>query len=65
MWPTAGVPTGRLPAARGLGDRDTLGLLLRNRPEFHLADTAALLAGATPFSMYNHLITRAAGAPDH
>jgi long-chain acyl-CoA synthetase len=40
-------------AARGLGQRDTLGLLLTNRPEFHLADAAALLLGATPFSMYN------------
>ena len=24
-----------------------------NRPEFHVADAAALLLGATPFSMYN------------
>jgi long-chain acyl-CoA synthetase len=28
-------------------------LLLRNRPEFHVADLGALLAGATPISMYN------------
>ncbi|MFE6925439.1 AMP-dependent synthetase/ligase [Nocardia sp. NPDC057663] len=39
----------------GLGVRrgDTVGLLLSNRPEFHLADAGALLIGATPFSMYN------------
>ncbi|MEV5840175.1 long-chain fatty acid--CoA ligase [Nocardia sp. NPDC052112] len=39
----------------GLGIRrgDTVGLLLSNRPEFHLADAGALLIGATPFSMYN------------
>src|SRR5882757_9400172 len=37
----------------GLSTGDTLGLLLHNRPEFHIADTAALLAGVTPFSMYN------------
>src|SRR4029077_12451577 len=28
-------------------------LLLRNRPEFHVADLAALLTGATPISIYN------------
>jgi long-chain acyl-CoA synthetase len=40
-------------AALGLRHGDTLGLLLSNRPEFHVADAAALLLGATPFSMYN------------
>jgi len=40
-------------ATLGLGQRDTLGLLLSNRPEFHVADAGALLLGATPFSMYN------------
>jgi long-chain acyl-CoA synthetase len=40
-------------AALGLRRGDTLGLLLTNRPEFHIADVAALLLGATPFSMYN------------
>jgi long-chain acyl-CoA synthetase len=40
-------------AALGLGHQQTVGLLLRNRPEFHLADVAALLLGAIPFSMYN------------
>ncbi|MDT5153967.1 MAG: long-chain acyl-CoA synthetase [Mycobacterium sp.] len=40
-------------ASLGLGHGDTLGLLLSNRPEFHVADAGALLLGATPFSMYN------------
>jgi long-chain acyl-CoA synthetase len=41
----------------GLGVRpgDTVGLMLTNRPEFHLVDTAALHLGATPFSIYNTL----------
>ncbi|PRX46534.1 long-subunit acyl-CoA synthetase (AMP-forming) [Prauserella shujinwangii] len=41
----------------GLGVRpgDTVALMLTNRPEFHLADTGALHAGATPFSIYNTL----------
>ena len=60
-------------AAAGLGELrlshgDALGLLLRNRPEFHVADAGALLVGATPFSMYDtsapeqlaHMITDAA-----
>jgi long-chain acyl-CoA synthetase len=37
----------------GVRPGDTVGLLLTNRPEFHVADAAALLLGATPFSMYN------------
>jgi long-subunit acyl-CoA synthetase (AMP-forming) len=40
-------------AAHGLKHGDAMGLLLSNRPEFHIADAAALLIGATPFSMYN------------
>ena len=32
---------------------DTVGIMLTNRPEFHLADTAALHLGAVPFSIYN------------
>ena len=41
----------------GLGVRrgDTVGLMLTNRPEFHLVDTAALHLGAAPFSIYNTL----------
>ncbi|WP_029117581.1 long-chain fatty acid--CoA ligase [Mycobacterium sp. URHB0044] len=40
-------------SALGLGHQQTIGLLLANRPEFYLVDTAALLLGAVPFSMYN------------
>ncbi|AQA25014.1 AMP-binding enzyme family protein [Rhodococcus sp. MTM3W5.2] len=42
-------------AKLGVRHRDTVGLMLTNRPEFHLLDTAALHAGATPFSVYNML----------
>jgi long-subunit acyl-CoA synthetase (AMP-forming) len=40
-------------AGLGIGRGDTVGLMLLNRPEFHLVDTAALMLGATPFSIYN------------
>jgi long-chain acyl-CoA synthetase len=40
-------------AAHGVGRGDTVGLMLANRPEGHLLDTAALHLGATPFSIYN------------
>ena len=40
-------------AALGLKRGDTVALMLTNRPEFHLIDTAALHVGATPFSVYN------------
>jgi long-chain acyl-CoA synthetase len=36
----------------GLRRGDTLALMLGNRPEFHVADLAAVLLGATPFSIY-------------
>ncbi|MBF6209941.1 long-chain fatty acid--CoA ligase [Nocardia puris] len=39
--------------ALGLRSGDTVALMLTNRPEFHLCDTAVLHAGATPFSVYN------------
>jgi long-chain acyl-CoA synthetase len=39
--------------ALGVGRRDTVGLMLTNRPEFHLLDAAAMHLGATPFSLYN------------
>jgi long-chain acyl-CoA synthetase len=39
----------------GVRHGDTVALMLTNRPEFHLVDTAALHAGATPFSIYNTL----------
>jgi long-chain acyl-CoA synthetase len=37
----------------GVGRGDTVGIMLTNRPEFHLLDAAALHVGATPFSIYN------------
>jgi long-chain acyl-CoA synthetase len=40
-------------ASLGVGRGDTVGIMLANRPEFHLIDTAALHLGATPFSVYN------------
>ena len=43
----AGSP--RSASARG----DTLALMLANRPEFHLCDLAAMMLGATPFSIYS------------
>jgi long-subunit acyl-CoA synthetase (AMP-forming) len=39
--------------AIGVKPGDTVGLMLVNRPEFHVLDTAALHIGATPFSIYN------------
>ena len=39
--------------AYGVSPGDTVGLMLANRPEFHLIDGAAMLMGATPFSVYN------------
>jgi long-subunit acyl-CoA synthetase (AMP-forming) len=38
----------RLGVRRG----DTVALMIGNRPEFHLADLAAMTLGATPFSIY-------------
>jgi long-chain acyl-CoA synthetase len=42
-------------AALGVGRGDTVALMMVNRPEFHLCDTAVLHLGATPFSIYNTL----------
>jgi long-subunit acyl-CoA synthetase (AMP-forming) len=39
----------------GLKRGQTYALMLTNRPEFHIADTAALSLGATPFSLYQTL----------
>ncbi len=39
--------------ALGVRRGDAVGLMMVNRPEFHLIDTAALHLGATPFSIYN------------
>jgi long-subunit acyl-CoA synthetase (AMP-forming) len=40
-------------ASLGVGEGDTVALLLGNRPEFHLVDIAAIHLGATPFSVYH------------
>ncbi len=37
----------------GVRRGDTVALMLTNRPEFNLADVAAMHLGATPFSVYN------------
>ena len=37
----------------GVRRGDRVVLMMRNRPEFHVADLAALLVGATPVSIYN------------
>jgi long-chain acyl-CoA synthetase len=39
--------------ALGLRHGGTLALMMRNRPEFHIVDAAAMLLGAAPFSLYN------------
>ena len=40
-------------SALGVERGHTVGLMLRNRPEFHLADTAVMHLGAIAFSIYN------------
>lgn len=40
-------------ASLGVKRGDTLALMLSNRPEFHIGDLAAMMLGATPFSIYN------------
>jgi long-chain acyl-CoA synthetase len=39
--------------ALGVGPGDRVVMLVGNRPEFHVADVAVLLLGATPISIYN------------
>jgi long-subunit acyl-CoA synthetase (AMP-forming) len=39
-------------AALGVGRGDTVAIMLTNRPEFHIADLAVAMLGATPFSIY-------------
>jgi long-subunit acyl-CoA synthetase (AMP-forming) len=39
-------------AGLGVGRGDSVALMLGNRPEFHIADLAAMTLGATPFSIY-------------
>jgi len=40
-------------AGLGVERGDRVALMLTNRPEFHLVDTAAMHLGAVPFSIYN------------
>jgi long-subunit acyl-CoA synthetase (AMP-forming) len=40
-------------AKLGVGRGDSVALMLSNRPEFHICDLAAMMLGATPFSIYN------------
>ena len=40
-------------AELGVSRGDRVVLMMRNRPEFHIADIAVLLLGATPISIYN------------
>jgi long-chain acyl-CoA synthetase len=40
-------------AKLGLARGETIALMLSNRPEFHICDLAAMMLGATPFSIYN------------
>ena len=55
-------------AALGVTRGDTVALMLSNRPEFQIVDSAAMHLGATPFSIYNtypaeqaaHLLTNSA-----
>jgi long-subunit acyl-CoA synthetase (AMP-forming) len=42
-------------ASLGVAHGDTVGLMMTNRPEFHVIDTGVLHTGATPFSIYNTL----------
>jgi long-chain acyl-CoA synthetase len=37
----------------GVEKGDRVALMMRNRPEFHVADMATLMLGATPYSIYN------------
>ncbi len=39
-------------AQLGVGRGDCVAIMLANRPEFHLVDLAAVMLGATPFSIY-------------
>jgi long-chain acyl-CoA synthetase len=57
-WTWAEVADRALRAASalrhlGVRPRDRVVLMMRNRPEFYVADLACVLAGATPVSIYN------------
>ena len=49
------APAGSRPGSQslGVGRGDRVVLMMRNRPEFHVADMAVLLVGGTPISIYN------------
>ena len=50
-------------AKLGLRRGETLALMLRNRPEFHLCDLAGMMLGAAPFSIYTTYTRRADRLP--
>lgn len=55
-WREYGDAVARVAAALrdlGVGRGDRVVLMMRNRPEFHVADTATTVLGATPISIYN------------
>jgi len=55
-WADYGDQAARFAGALGdlgVGHGDRVVLMMRNRPEFHIADVASMLVGATPVSIYN------------
>jgi long-subunit acyl-CoA synthetase (AMP-forming) len=57
-WGEYAARVARIAAALhrlGVGHGDTVALMMTNRPEFNLCDTAAMHLGAAPFSVYNTL----------
>jgi long-chain acyl-CoA synthetase len=55
-WSDYAERAGRLAASLrelGVSRGDRVVLMMRNRPEFHVADVAIMLLGATPISIYN------------
>ncbi|HLM85379.1 MAG TPA: AMP-dependent synthetase/ligase [Solirubrobacteraceae bacterium] len=57
-WREYAARVGRIAAgleALGVGRGDAVALMMLNRPEFALADCAAMHLGAAPFSIYNTL----------
>ena len=55
-WSDYAEQVGRCAAALrdlGVAHGDRVVLMMRNRPEFHVADTAVVMLGATPISIYN------------
>src|SRR5882757_1503204 len=55
-WADYGERAARVAAGLrrlGLARGELVAILCRNRPEFHFLDVGTLLAGGTPFSLYN------------